>query len=293
MEFRYDGNSLKGGVYKLTNTTNGKFYVGSTYQFKRRWYQHHKQLETKKHTNTYLQNAFNQDGTDAFVFEVLEVITASTSKEEAKQVRLNREQTYLDLWFDKQQQCYNLGSWAQSREGKKSTTPEATSKLISQKMKEVWKDPAKNAKRLATISSPEYKLSQSQKMKEKWEDLEYQETQSQKLLEAEKVSQSSSKRMLSKWNQDELFQQKMSVLGTQSMTTLRASASTQAKRKENAKRACQERLAKNYGFIKSPSGEIFEVINISQFTRTHNLERRLLSYVFEGKRNHHKGWMKP
>lgn len=129
MEFKYDGHSLKAGVYKLTNTKNGKFYVGSTYQFKRRWTQHLRDLEKNRHTNTYLQNAFNQDGTDSFIFEVIEVV------EGTKQERLDREQVYLDKWHDKQVNCYNLGSLAQSREGKKSKNPEETRKKKSEASK--------------------------------------------------------------------------------------------------------------------------------------------------------------
>lgn len=48
-------------------------------------------------------------------------------------------------------------------------------------------------------------------------------------------------------------------------------------------------FAKSYAFL-SPTGELFEGINISQFCREQNLLISMMSCVRNGKRNHHKGW---
>ena len=62
------------GVYKITNTINGLFYIGSTGQtFRKRWYQHRYQLRNKEHGNPHLQNAWNLYGEDKFEFSVLQV----------------------------------------------------------------------------------------------------------------------------------------------------------------------------------------------------------------------------
>ena len=40
MEYKFEGHSLKSGVYRLTNKNNGKVYIGSAKRFKERWSQH-------------------------------------------------------------------------------------------------------------------------------------------------------------------------------------------------------------------------------------------------------------
>jgi hypothetical protein len=50
-------------------------------------------------------------------------------------------------------------------------------------------------------------------------------------------------------------------------------------------------LAKKYSFI-SPTGELFEGTNISQFCREQNLSNSMMSKVLNGKRKQHKGWRK-
>jgi len=102
MEYKYDGFSLKSGVYKLTNKLNGRIYIGSAKEFKERWQTHAKRLKSGKHSNKFLQSDYNKCGDDAFVFEVVEVI------EGPQENRLLVEQTYIDQHYDEQQQCYNL-----------------------------------------------------------------------------------------------------------------------------------------------------------------------------------------
>lgn len=50
-------------------------------------------------------------------------------------------------------------------------------------------------------------------------------------------------------------------------------------------------LVKNYSFI-SPTGELFEGTNISQFCREQNLSNSMMCRVLNGKRKQHKGWKK-
>lgn len=49
--------------------------------------------------------------------------------------------------------------------------------------------------------------------------------------------------------------------------------------------------SKSYELM-SPTGELFEGKNISNFCREHNLSVSHISQVLNGKRNHHKGWTK-
>jgi group I intron endonuclease len=80
------------GIYKITNSVNGKVYIGSTFckgGFKRRWIVHKSGLKRGKHPNKHLQSAWNKYGEFVFIFELIEIITDYT-------ILLEREQYYID-----------------------------------------------------------------------------------------------------------------------------------------------------------------------------------------------------
>lgn len=79
----------KTGIYKITNTKNGKFYIGSSVQITRRIIGHINQLNKNSHVNRHLQSAWCQYGPDAFIFERIEKV-----KDKSKLIE--REQYYLD-----------------------------------------------------------------------------------------------------------------------------------------------------------------------------------------------------
>lgn len=59
-------------VYKITNLTNNKFYIGSTTDSVRRWSEHKGSLERGVHSNVELQTDFNLiKDLDKFKFEIL------------------------------------------------------------------------------------------------------------------------------------------------------------------------------------------------------------------------------
>ncbi len=61
------------GIYTITNTVNGKVYVGSTVNFASRWYWHKFGLKHGNHGNPHLQRAWNKYGPEMFDFAVVEV----------------------------------------------------------------------------------------------------------------------------------------------------------------------------------------------------------------------------
>lgn len=63
---------MKSGVYKILNLINGKCYIGSSENIKRRLKDHSVYLKNNKHPSTHLQNAYNKYGKVAFVFGVIE-----------------------------------------------------------------------------------------------------------------------------------------------------------------------------------------------------------------------------
>jgi group I intron endonuclease len=83
-------STIKPGIYKITNTENGKIYIGSAYNLSNRMATHKYSLRNKKHKNPHLQLAWNKYGEDKFTFEVLEIV-------QDKSLVLEREQYYIDL----------------------------------------------------------------------------------------------------------------------------------------------------------------------------------------------------
>lgn len=62
------------GIYRITCTSTGKFYIGSATNLRRRYSDHFTALRRNTHTNQKLQRAFNKYSEDAFTFEVLELV---------------------------------------------------------------------------------------------------------------------------------------------------------------------------------------------------------------------------
>ena len=69
---KYFSNKEKGGViYKITNTLDGKFYIGSTNNLIKRYYTHINHIRTNKATCVKLIRAVLKHGEDNFTFEIL------------------------------------------------------------------------------------------------------------------------------------------------------------------------------------------------------------------------------
>ena len=88
-------------IYKILNKVNGKFYIGSTKNAKVRWYQHKYMLNSNRHINNYLQNAWNKYGKENFDFIILEDNITNDKKFEV-------EQTYFEKLNPFPPQGYNI-----------------------------------------------------------------------------------------------------------------------------------------------------------------------------------------
>ena len=87
-------SKLKGvaGVYQITNTVNGKIYIGSSINVYQRWYEH-----IKASSNIVLGRAIRKYGADRFVIEMLETLDISDlTQKESKDFLTYYEQHYLD-----------------------------------------------------------------------------------------------------------------------------------------------------------------------------------------------------
>lgn len=81
---------MTSAIYSITNTANGKRYVGSAVALSRRFAQHKSDLRLGRHCSVKLQRAWDKHGPNAFVFEVLEVVSD-------KSCLIAREQYWIDL----------------------------------------------------------------------------------------------------------------------------------------------------------------------------------------------------
>ena len=63
---------MSSGIYKITNTLDGHFYIGQSRNLERRWYLHKNNATKVKVHYTVLEKAFKKYGIDSFEFEVIE-----------------------------------------------------------------------------------------------------------------------------------------------------------------------------------------------------------------------------
>ena len=102
------------GIYAITNTTNGKPYIGSSANIERRWKQHRNALAKGRHHSIHLQRAWDIDGPDAFQFTILE--------ECAEEELFVAEQRHVDARKSADgRHGYNVCVVVQSRLGTKHT----------------------------------------------------------------------------------------------------------------------------------------------------------------------------
>lgn len=92
------------GVYKITNTVHGKFYIGSSKDTNNRKTEHWDALRRGDHVNPILQHSWNYHGEDKFTFEIIETCEPDQC--------LIREQHYLDLLQPFKGTGYNINTKA-------------------------------------------------------------------------------------------------------------------------------------------------------------------------------------
>jgi len=101
------GLCKKPGIYKIINLANGNYYVGSSWNLAKRWWEHRKQLRNGTHSNVHLLNAWKKYGEESFKFEVLEMCDAGIPRDEL----FRKEQAVLDENIGKPE-CYNMAGLA-------------------------------------------------------------------------------------------------------------------------------------------------------------------------------------
>ena len=73
------------GVYKISNLVSDRYYIGYSKNINKRFYVHRCKLKKSCHDNIFLQRAYNLDGEDKFIYEI---IHRCNTEKEAKEIEL-------------------------------------------------------------------------------------------------------------------------------------------------------------------------------------------------------------
>jgi group I intron endonuclease len=109
------------GIYTITNSVNGKMYVGSSLHIENRWRQHRSDLRLGRHSNARLQNAWAKYGAPVFLFEIVEIV-------ELENDLISREQHFIDS-MDSLASGYNISGRAGRERAGAKHSPESIEKM--------------------------------------------------------------------------------------------------------------------------------------------------------------------
>lgn len=82
------------GVYKITNTVTGDFYIGSSKNIERRWKAHKEPSRWSNNPNILLYRDFQKYGVDKFEFQILANVEPDQLKEAEQQFIEKLQPTY-------------------------------------------------------------------------------------------------------------------------------------------------------------------------------------------------------
>lgn len=85
---------LEGVVYSITNINNGKKYIGSTVDYKKRVRAHINGLKGSYHENRLLQEDFDTYGENSFKFEILHETSSEDDRYKMEESTIHRLRTF-------------------------------------------------------------------------------------------------------------------------------------------------------------------------------------------------------
>ena len=115
------------GIYKITNTVTGDFYIGSSKDVKRRWREHKLPSKWKRCPSNPLYLDMKKYGLDKFVFEIIAEVEPEQLKETEQHFIETLKPTYnqmnangLDIERIKKSQKEYMKEYMKSDKGKES-----------------------------------------------------------------------------------------------------------------------------------------------------------------------------
>ena len=85
------------GIYKITNTITGDFYIGSSKNVKQRWAHHKCKSKWNEKPNNPMYQDMQNYGVDKFAFEILEVVEIEKLKEVEQKFIETLQPTYNQM----------------------------------------------------------------------------------------------------------------------------------------------------------------------------------------------------
>lgn len=127
----YENSKLKFGVYGIFNEKTNKVYIGSTKTtFQKRLQGHMRELTRNNHPNQHLQNSWNKDGSEQFIFKILHICSDRSECEFFEAEYMKKFQSNLrEFGFNKAQVAHYKFEYHFS--------PEIIERRIQKKLKEL------------------------------------------------------------------------------------------------------------------------------------------------------------
>lgn len=250
------------GVYRITCTANGKFYIGSALSLNKRRREHLHGLRRNKHSNRIMQNAFNKHGETAFVFDVLEIVLVP-------EMLTAREQ----YWIDTLKPTFNLAPIAGSQLGMRHS--DATKEKIG-------------LIRTGTTQSEETRQKHSEAGK-----LRKQSDATKEKVRLIRLGTKRSKETCERLSITHLGKTQSEETRAKhrlAMTGRPVSEETRAQiRASNANHPSHVKRMREL-IVTSPDGETFHITGVGRFCKEHGLNHSALIQVAKGVHPHHKHW---
>lgn len=125
------------GVYKITNTVTGDFYIGSSNNVKRRWEEHKCPSALKRFPNNPMYLEMQKYGTDKFDFQILAEVEIEHLKETEQKLIELLKPIYNDRnangWDIERQKEHQIEYRQQNRENKKNMIKNIISRIVKTK----------------------------------------------------------------------------------------------------------------------------------------------------------------
>jgi group I intron endonuclease len=263
------------GIYKITCTTTSKCYIGSAKNLRKRYREHFNALRDNKHPNRKLQRAWNKHGCNVFIFEIIELVLFP-------ELLVPREQYWIDTLQPLGERGYNISPTAGSCIGVRAT-PETKEKLRKSHLGQpgYWTDKKRPIETVEKMRAskigkpcpryPGYTPSAEHREKLRNANIgkKYSEETKRKLSEIQKGK---------KRSPEAIEKTRLANLGRKN--TPEAIAQMTESHKSEMKTL----------IVTDPNGIEYTVQGLRQFCKDHNLDKRSIQRLAQGKFKQYKGW---